>query len=79
MKVGDLVCLVVDIHGVPITRRHDDLNRLNFGMIIAYTDDPLLGTVNGVFKVLWNNGTIGKNVWGCDLRKINTYENWKYC
>ena len=55
MKVGDLV---VTIYG-PYRR----------GLLIEQVQDRLAMN-NKVFKVLWQNGTIGNNVWDYDLKLV---------
>ena len=55
MKVGDLVWFI---------KPHNNLN--THGIIIEKVHDPL-ASGNDVFKVLWQNGTIGNNVWDYDL------------
>ena len=56
MKVGDLVKTV---HG--FYRR---------GILIERIQDRL-ATNNKVFKILWQDGTIGNNIWDYDLEVIN--------
>jgi len=55
VKVGDLV---VTIYG-PYRR----------GLLIEQVQDRLAMN-NKVFKVLWQNGTIGNNVWDYDLKLV---------
>ena len=57
MKVGDLVK-----HTYPTS----DL----VGVIVEQVLDRLAQT-NKVFNVLWQNGSLGKNVWDYDLKVIN--------
>jgi hypothetical protein len=56
VKVGDLVKTVFGFY-----RR---------GILVERIYDPL-ATHNRVFKVLWSNGTMGNNVWECDLEVIS--------
>ena len=62
MKVGDLV-----------KDNHPSRFRTNrFGMIVENAGhNKGLGCTNKVFKVLWQNGTVGNNVWDYDLKVIN--------
>ena len=43
------------------------------GIIIERVHDPLAQN-NKVFKILWNDGTIGNNVWDYDLLPLKTGE-----
>ena len=56
MRVGDLV---ITIHG--FYRR---------GILVEQLQDRLAMS-NKVFKVLWQDGTIGNNIWDYDLEVIN--------
>ena len=57
MKVGDLV-------------KHYFTEGL--GIILREVHDPLCSTTtNKVFDILWQEGTIGHNVWSYDLEAIN--------
>ena len=62
MKVGDLVkdnhpnCVGAERIGV-IIERVSHYRRIGFN--------------NKLFKVLWHNGTIGKNVWDYDLKVVD--------
>jgi len=56
MKVGDLVKTV---HG--FYRR---------GILVEQIHDRLAMN-NKVFKILWQDGTIGNNIWDYDLEVIN--------
>ena len=56
MQVGDLV---ITIHG--FYRR---------GILVEQLQDRLAMS-NKVFKVLWQDGTIGNNIWDYDLEVIN--------
>jgi len=56
VKVGDLVVTVYGPH-----RR---------GILIEQVQDRLAMN-NKVFKVLWQNGTIGNNIWDYDLEAIS--------
>ena len=56
MKVGDLIKTV---HG--FYRR---------GILVEQNQDRLAMN-NKVFKVLWQNGTIGNNIWDYDLEVIS--------
>jgi len=61
MKVGDLV------KTVQLRRsRHRD----KCGLLVAQVQDRL-AMHNKVFKVLWQNGTIGNNIWDYDLEVIS--------
>ena len=57
MKVGDLVK----------HRIHENL----LGMTIREVFDPLCGVTNKVFDILWQDGTMGHNVWNYDLELIS--------
>ena len=59
MKVGDLV---KDNH--PSWVRDERV-----GVIVG--EWPQSRTLNKLFKVLWRDATIGKNVWDYDLKVIN--------
>ena len=62
MKVGDLV---KDNH--PNVRWQEKI-----GVIVENVGhNKGLGCTNKVFKVLWQNGTIGNNVWDYDLKVVN--------
>ena len=42
------------------------------GVILREVHDPLCSTTkNKVFDILWREGTIGHNVWNCDLELIS--------
>ena len=41
------------------------------GITIREVFDPLCGVTNKVFDILWQDGTIGYNVWNYDLEVIN--------
>ena len=56
MQVGDLV---ITTHG--FYRR---------GILVEQLQDRLAMS-NKVFKVLWQDGTIGNNIWDYDLEVIN--------
>ena len=56
MKVGDLV------------KDNQPFASERIGVIVGRTSTALY---NKSFKVLWRNGTIGKNVWDYDLKVIN--------
>ena len=57
MKVGDLV-------------KHYFTEGL--GIILREVHDPLCSTTtNKVFDILWQEGTIGQNVWSYDLEAIS--------
>ena len=57
MKVGDVV-------------QHCFSEKI--GITIREVFDPLCGTtINKVFDILWQDGTIGHNVWNYDLEVIN--------
>ncbi len=58
MKVGDLVKTVIG-HG--FYRR---------GILVEQIQDRLAMN-NKVFKVLWQNGTIGNNIWDYDLEVVS--------
>jgi len=57
VKVGDLV---ESFHG----------NHPGRGLLIEQVQDRL-AMHNKVFKVLWQNGTIGNNIWDYDLKVIS--------
>ena len=40
-------------------------------MTIKEVFDPLCGVKNKVFDILWQDGTIGHNVWNYDLQLIS--------
>jgi len=62
VKVGDLV---KDNH--PNRIFHTD----RFGVLIKNVGhNKGMGCTNKTFKVLWNNGTIGNNVWDYDLKVV---------
>jgi len=56
MKVGDLV---VTVYG-----------QYRRGLLIEQVQDRLAMN-NKVFKVLWQNGTIGNNIWDYDLEVVS--------
>ena len=56
MKVGDLV------------KDNQPFASERIGLIVGRTNTALH---NKSFKVLWRDGTIGKNVWDYDLKVIN--------
>ena len=63
MKVGDLV------------KDNHPNRRLNerFGVIVSESADRYVSmALNRAFKVLWRDGTIGKNVWDYDLKIVNS-------
>jgi len=57
MSVGDLVQAAFDSN-----RR---------GILIERVQDPFLGIHSKVFTVLWEDGTIGNNIWDRDLEAIS--------
>ena len=59
MKIGDLIKFKTPY-----------ADKQKHGVIIKKVHDPLACT-NEVFKVLWNNGTIGNNVWDYDLEVLS--------
>ena len=62
MKVGDMV---KDNHP---NRRGNE----RFGVIVSESTDRYVSmALNKAFKILWNNGTVGNNVWDYDLRLIS--------
>ncbi len=56
MKVGDLV-----IHW----------GTKKIGLTIKEVFDPFCGATNEVFDILWQDGTIGHNVWNYDLELVD--------
>jgi hypothetical protein len=63
VKVGDLV------------KDNHPNRRLNerFGVIVSESADRYVSmALNRAFKVLWRDGTIGKNVWDYDLKIVNS-------
>ena len=64
MQVGDLVKTV---HG--FYRRGILLEQLQ-GILVEQLQDRLAMN-NKVFKVLWQDGTIGNNIWDYDLEVIS--------
>jgi len=59
MKVGDLV---KDKYVSPV---HDSRR---IGVVLS--ESPRSSKLNKYFKVLWRDGTIGKNVWDYDLSEV---------
>ena len=41
------------------------------GVVMKEVFDPLCGTTNKVFDVLWLDGTTGHNIWNYDLELVN--------
>lgn len=66
MKVGDLV---KDVYTGTLGYQ----NRGRVGIIIKEVWDPRCGVTssNKVFDILWQNGTIGHNVWNYDLESVD--------
>ena len=63
MKVGDLVK----------DNRPSWLGGERVGVIISESTDRYVSmALNRAFKVLWRDGTIGNNVWDCDLKIVKS-------
>ena len=63
MKVGDLVR----------DNRPNWLGGERVGVIISESTDRYVSmALNRAFKVLWRDGTIGNNVWDCDLKIVKS-------
>ena len=43
---------------------------MKIGIIVERVFDPLAST-NGVFNIIWRDGSLGKNVWDYDLVMIS--------
>ena len=69
MKVGDLVydnCVNAG------AKAGIEGGGFKFGVLVARVQHSRgLGCKNKVFRVLWNDGTIGNNVWDYDLKMAN--------
>jgi hypothetical protein len=59
MKPGDLV--YADWYG--------NIDKGKWGIILEKMHDKL-ATTNDVFTVLWQDGTVGENVWDYDLTPV---------
>jgi len=64
MKVGDLVRHVFGDELIV------ERTEMKIGIIVERVFDPLAST-NGVFNIIWRDGSLGKNVWDYDLVAIN--------
>ena len=62
MKVGDLV---KDNHP-------SWMGAERIGMIVGRALNSTLAASNRTFRVLWRDGTIGKNVWDYDLKIVES-------
>jgi len=63
VKVGDLVR----------DNRPNWLGGERVGVIISESTDRYVSmALNRAFKVLWRDGTIGNNVWDCDLKIVKS-------
>lgn len=61
MKVGDLV------------KDNQPFASERVGVIISESNDRYVSmALNRAFKVLWRDGTIGNNVWDCDLKIVKS-------
>ena len=62
MKPGDLVR-----ETKAIRHKYPHRPRSRWGVILEVVFDYVRGRQNGVYKIWWDNGDIGNNVWDYDL------------